>query len=89
MIKATKKAGKIPLFYAYIIAFEARYRKNLQDCDMSGSNNLCTDGSNFIRENRALLVSRYAHHAKAIAAALGDKNAVNIWVRKVYLYPRI
>ena len=80
MIKATKKVGKIPLFYAYIVAFEARFRKNLQDCDVSGSNNLCTDGSNFIRANRDLLVSRYAHHAKAIAAALGDKNAVNIWV---------
>ena len=80
MLKATKKAGKIPLFYAYIIAFEARFRKNLQDCDMSGTNNLCTDGSNFIRANRDLLVSRYSHHAKAISSALGDKNAVTIWV---------
>jgi len=80
MIKATKKAGKIPLFYAYIIAFEARYRKNLQDCDVSPNNNLCTDGSNFIRDNRVLLVSRYSHHAKAIATALGDKNAPTIWV---------
>ena len=80
MIKATKKAGKIPLFYAYIIAFEARYRKNLQDCDMSGSNNLCTDGANFIRDNRALLVSRYTHQANAIATAMGNKNAVTIWV---------
>ena len=80
MIKAVKKAGKIPLFYAYVIAFEARYRKNLQDCDVSPTNNLCTDGSNFIRGNRDLLVSRYLSQAKAIATALGDKNAPNIWV---------
>lgn len=67
MIRATKAAGKIPLFYAYIIAFEGRFRKGLQDCDVSSTNNLCTDGSNFIRENRALLVSRYKHQATQIA----------------------
>jgi hypothetical protein len=80
MIKATKKAGKIPLFYAYVIAFEGRFRKGLQDCDVSGSNNLCTDGSNFIRDNRALLVSRYRHQATQIANALGDRNAQAIFV---------
>ena len=67
MIKAVKKAGKIPLFYAYVIAFEARYRANLQDCDVSSSSNLCTDGSNWIRNNRALIVSRYKHQATEIA----------------------
>ena len=67
MITACKSAGKIPVFYAYVIAFEARYRANLQDCDVSGSNNLCTDGSNWIRNNRALIVSRYRHQATSIA----------------------
>ena len=67
MIKATKKAGKIPLFYAYIIAFEGRYKADLQDCDVRPTNNLCTNGADFIKKNRELLVSRYAHHAKEIA----------------------
>jgi hypothetical protein len=41
---------------------------------------LCHKGVQFIKENRALLVSRYQHQAKSIAAALGDKNAECIFV---------
>jgi hypothetical protein len=43
MIKQCISKNKIPLFYSYIIAFEARAKAGLQDCDVAGSNNLCTD----------------------------------------------
>ena len=42
MIKQCIAKNKTPLFYSYIIAFEARAKAGLQDCDVSGSNNLCT-----------------------------------------------
>lgn len=80
MVKKAKAFGKIPLFYAYIIAFEARAKFGFQDCDVHPTNNLCFNGAKFIRENRALLVSRYTHQAKAIANALGDPNANCIFV---------
>ena len=67
MIKAVKGAGKIPVFYAYIIAFEARYRADLQDCDVRAYKNLCDGGSDWIRNNIALIVSRYRHQATEIA----------------------
>ena len=35
MIKKCNQLGKIPLFYAYIIAFEARAKKGIQDCDVN------------------------------------------------------
>jgi len=80
MIKKCKQLGKMPLFYAYIIAFEARAKKGIQDCDVDPNYNLCHKGAQFIKENRALLVSRYTHQAKAIASALGDKNAECVFV---------
>jgi len=39
-----------------IIAFEARRDWGLQDCDVSSSNSLCTNGANYIRNKRQHLV---------------------------------
>lgn len=80
MIKKCKQLGKIPVFYGYIIAFEARAKNGLQDCDVDPINNLCHKGANFIRNNRALLVSRYTHQASKIAEALGDRNAPCVFI---------
>ena len=80
MISKCKQLNKIPLFYAYVIAFEARAKYGYKDCDVDPVNNLCKNGANFIRQNRALLVSRYTHQAKAIATALGDRNAECIFL---------
>ena len=75
MIDECKKINKLPVFYSYIIAFEARQRQGLQDCDVSPTNNLCTRGSQFIKDNRALLVSRYTHWASKIAERLGKNSS--------------
>jgi hypothetical protein len=77
MVRTAQRLNKIPVFYGYIIAFEARYRQGLQDCDVNPTFNLCHKGANFIRQNEDLLVSRYAHHAAEIAKILGrDATAV-------------
>jgi hypothetical protein len=39
---------KTAVFYSYQIAFEARAKLDLQDCDVRNWNNLCTDGAQFI-----------------------------------------
>jgi hypothetical protein len=67
-------------FLRYIIAFEARAKFGFQDCDVHPTNNLCHKGAKFIKDNRALLVSRYTHQATEIAKALGDKNAACVFV---------
>jgi hypothetical protein len=75
MIKKCKQLGKMPVFYAYVTAFEIKARLNVQDCDVHPTNNLCAKGANYIRQNRNHLVGRYRHHAQSIATALGDRNA--------------
>ena len=75
MIQKCKQLNKIPVFYAYMIPFEARVKFGYQDCDVNLWNSVCIKGANFIRQNRNLLVNRYAHYAQQIALALGDKNA--------------
>ncbi|CAF0944901.1 unnamed protein product [Brachionus calyciflorus] len=80
MINKCKQYKKLPVYYAYVIAFEARAKFGFQDCDVHPTNNLCHGGANFIRQNRALLVSRYAHWASETAKALGDRNAPIVWL---------
>ena len=75
MLDVCTKNGKTPLFYAYVIAFEARAMKGLQDCDV-GSPNLCQQGSEFIRNNRQHLVDKYTEHATAIAGRYGKDKPV-------------
>lgn len=75
MLDFCTKNNKIPLFYAYVIAFEARAMKGLQDCDVGGTT-LCQGGSDFIRNNRQHLVDKYTEHATGIAARYGKTNPV-------------
>ena len=72
MLKTCKKQNKTAVFYAYVIAFEARSKLGLHDCDVDvDKDNLCTHGSCFIREHRSHLVSVYEKNAKQIAEYLG------------------
>ena len=74
MIDQCKNKNKIPVFYGYIIPFEARFKKQIQDCDVDPNNNLCNRGAEFIRENRQFLVDRYGYQASQISERLGRDN---------------
>lgn len=67
MLEACKLYNKIPLFYAYVIAFEARLKLGLQDCDVDNIYNLCTRGAQFIIDYESLIFERYRHQASLIA----------------------
>ena len=72
MIKLCKKHNKTAVFYAYVIAFEARSKLGLHDCDVDvNKDNLCTHGSCFIREYTSHLVRVYSKNSKQIADYLG------------------
>jgi hypothetical protein len=71
MLRKAKSMGKTPVFYAYVIAFEARAKLGIQDCDVNPGYSLCNKGANFIRQNADMLVQRYAHHASKIAEIMG------------------
>jgi hypothetical protein len=75
MLKTAKAKGKIPVFYAYVIAFEARNLWGLQDCNV-GSPNLCQKGAEFIRQKTDRILERYDHHSKNIANIIGSSATV-------------
>ncbi len=77
MAKKVVNLGKNTLFFAYIIAYQARADIGIQDCNVNASYSLCNKGANYIRLNRQKLVDRYYHRAQSIAGVLGrDKDAV-------------
>lgn len=70
MLKKTISLDKIPVFYGYIIAFEARNNWNLKDCNV-GYPSLCQQGSKYIRENYDHIIERYDHQSSNIASIIG------------------
>jgi len=79
MLRTAKQLNKFPVYYGYIIAFYARRLANLQDCDVHGSNNLCTHGSKFIREHRADIIKLYKQYASESAKIMG-RNSEFVWL---------
>lgn len=77
MLDTCTSTGKMPAFYAYIIAFEGRTHAGLSDCDVNPNGpNLCNGGACYIQNNRAYLVGRYAHQASQIASRYGSNKPV-------------
>jgi len=85
MLKACKSQNLTPVFYSYIIAFLARNKGGLGDCDISGSNNLCTGGAKYIRDNRALILSTYEAFARGAAADYGTSSPM-VWLLEPDFY---
>lgn len=80
----TKAANVTPMLYGYITAFMAREQGGLKDCDM-GTPNLCQNGSNYIRSNKAAILNMYGTYSQKIAAVWGA-NAQVIWLIEPDLY---
>lgn len=78
MLDFCKANNKYALFYAYVIAFEARSVWKLKDCDDKNNPNpsLCEKGSEFIRQYRQRLVEKYTEHSTQIALKYGKDKPV-------------
>lgn len=64
----------------YIIAFLARERAGLLDCDVAvRTPSLCTDGASFIRQNRDRILDAYSHFAERTADEVGPQAEV-LWM---------
>ena len=72
MLKTVKTFNKTALFYINVIATEAQNLFDIEDCETRRfEKNLCTIGSEFIRNNRLRIIERYDHQSKHVAAYLG------------------
>lgn len=72
MLNGLKNTTKTPVFYGYLIAKTS----GLGDCDVSGSNNLCTDGANYIRRNMPKIVQAYGSFAQKAAGYWGKSRQI-------------
>jgi hypothetical protein len=80
MLNAAVKYSKLPVFYGYVIPFMAKDLQQLLDCDISnGKPDLCKKGAEFIRTNRAGILSKYKHYATEAAKIIGSTGQI-IWL---------
>lgn len=78
-ITDAKELGATPMWKAYIIAEGAKTAMGLTDCNVGGgSGTLCEKGANYIRTNRATILSQYKAYA-AFAASRWGKTDPFIW----------
>jgi hypothetical protein len=75
----------VPAVVAYVIAFKARRDRGLEDCNVSGSTNLCRYGATFIRENRAAILNVYRSYAEGFARCYGTTKPM-IWFMEPDFY---
>lgn len=88
MLKTCKSKNKNAVLYAYIIAFVARNKGGLQDCDVAGKNSpssLCTQGAKYIRSNRALILDTYSNFATGVAKDWGTSEPI-VWLLEPDFY---
>jgi hypothetical protein len=68
--------GLVPAVVAYVIAFAARRDEGLQDCNVSGSTNLCLYGATYIRNNMQRILNIYDSYARGYASCWGTSRPI-------------
>ncbi|OFX20246.1 MAG: hypothetical protein A2V77_16725 [Anaeromyxobacter sp. RBG_16_69_14] len=77
LAKAVASTKAMAVFYTYFIGFQANYMGGFGDCNVDhDGHNLCTDGAQWIRDNRALIVNMYGEYAKKVHAASPNKPVI-------------
>lgn len=64
------------VFYTYFIGFQACKQGGYCDCNTSSPPNLCSNGAQWIRNNRAQLINAYGQYAKAVYARSPNKPVI-------------
>lgn len=87
MLEKVKQLKTAAVFYGYIIAFEARNKDFIYDCNdpQHPTSTLCQKGANFIRNNRQLILSRYEMHSKKISEYLGTQSTTIFLIEPDFL----
>ena len=84
-----KEKNKLPVMYGYVIAFEARVRAGLYDCNdpehPNKNEQLCGGGANWIRNNRQIIIERYKMQGQKISQYLG-RNAEVVFIMEPDLF---
>ena len=76
LVKSVSSTSSMVVFYTYFIGFQACKRDGYCDCNNSSPPNLCTNGAQWIRDNRAILINAYGQYAKAVYANSPNKPVI-------------
>lgn len=75
--KSLASTNAIPVYYAYFIGYQANQQGGFGDCNTDkDGHNLCTDGAQWIKNNRAAAVQMYANYAQKSRQAWPTKPLV-------------
>lgn len=67
----------VPMYYAYFIAYRANLESGLGDCNTDhDGNNLCSGGAQWIKSNRARILSIYSSYAQRSYQAYPSKPVI-------------
>jgi hypothetical protein len=66
----------VPAVVTYVIAFAARRDEGLQDCNVSGSTNLCLYGATYIRNHTQRILDIYNSYAQGYASCWGTSRPI-------------
>lgn len=65
------------VFYTYFIGFQANLMGGFGDCNVDyDGHNLCTDGAQWIRDNRRLIIDMYSNYARRTQAQSPNKTII-------------
>lgn len=77
LVRQIASSNSMVVFYTYFIGFQACRQGGYCDCNTSSPPNLCSNGAQWIRDNREQLVNAYGQYAAAVYAE--SPNKPTIW----------
>jgi hypothetical protein len=76
LVQTVAGTSSMVVFYTYFIGFQACKMGGYCDCNTSAAPNLCSNGAQWIRNNRAQLLNAYGQYAKAVYARSPNKPVI-------------
>jgi hypothetical protein len=77
LVQTVASTNSMAVFYTYFIGFQACRRGTFCDCNTdTDGRTLCTDGAQWIRNNRAEIVNAYGQYAKVVYARSPNKPVI-------------
>jgi hypothetical protein len=84
---------KLPVFYAYVIGFEARnFVPPLENCYVSQVNSLCDKGAEFIRSHKDVIIEKYERISNEFSKVIGPLSTAifliepDFWLKKKQVF---
>jgi hypothetical protein len=76
LVNRVASTNSMLVFYTYFIGFQACRQGGFCDCNTDPAPNLCSDGAQWIRDNRAQLVRAYGEYARVVYARSPNKPVI-------------